>query len=105
MRTAVQAKSWKAGQKVRSPVVRQFRDALIKHKCSQGVIITTSGFSRDAKEVVNEPGHLPVILIDGMRLVELAIENKVGVDVQSLDAYFVNEEFFEDLSSEKEKSD
>jgi restriction system protein len=72
---AVQAKRWK--QNVQAPVVQQVRGSLGTH--DQGLIITTSDFTRGAREEAQRPNAIPVALMDGEQLVKLLIEHDLGV--------------------------
>lgn len=74
-RIAVQAKKWK--NNVQSPVVQQVRGSLGAHE--QGLIITTSGFSKGAVEEAERPDAVPVGLVDGGQLVDLLIEHQILV--------------------------
>ena len=70
---------WKRSpQVVRSvPVVQQVRGSLGTHE--QGLIITTSDFSKGAREEAARPNAVPVGLMDGEQLVRLLVENNIGV--------------------------
>lgn len=72
---AVQAKKWK--NNVHSPVVQQVRGSLGAHE--QGMIITTSDFSKGAKEEAERSDAIPVALVNGKQLVDLLIEHEVLV--------------------------
>ena len=74
-RIAVQAKKWQ--NNVQSPVVQQVRGSLGAHE--QGLIITTSGFSKGAIEEAERPDAVPVALVDGEQLVDLLIEYQILV--------------------------
>ncbi len=74
-RMAVQAKRWK--QNVQAPVVQQVRGSLGTH--DQGLIITTSDFSRGAREEAQRANATPVALMNGEQLVELLVEHDIGV--------------------------
>ncbi len=74
-RMAVQVKRWK--NNVGATVVQQVRGSLGTHE--QGLIITTSGFGKRAKEEAARADAVPVGLMDGRQLVELLIENEIGV--------------------------
>jgi len=93
VKTAVQAKCKQAQNKVSVKDVRLLRDVLPKFRCSQGVLITTSGFTKEAEEAATEEGRLPIILIDGDRLAELALEHEVGVKAIQLKAYVLDDDF------------
>ncbi len=81
--TAIQVKRVQAN--VGRPVVSQFRgDMLAMEDIDQGMIITTSSFSKGALEVARLPNTIPVILIDGDQLTDLLIENRIGVRVEQV---------------------
>ena len=75
-RMAVQAKKWK-GHNVQAPTVQQVRGSLGAHE--QGMIITTSAFSKGAETEAKRADAIPVALVDGEQLVELLIEHEVLV--------------------------
>jgi hypothetical protein len=52
---------------------------LHRFNATQGVIITTSDFSKNAIKAANELGAAPITLINGTQLVELLIKYKIGV--------------------------
>ena len=72
---AVQVKRWK--NNIQSPVIQQVRGSLGAHE--QGLIITTSDFSSGAKIEAERPDATPVALMSGEQLVELMIENNIGI--------------------------
>lgn len=74
-RMAVQVKRWKGN--IQSPTVQQVRGSLGAHE--QGLIITTSGFSKGAAIEAERADATPVGLMDGDRLVTLLVENDIGV--------------------------
>lgn len=78
---AVQVKRWK--KNVPAPIVQQVRGSLGTHE--QGLIITTSGFSKGARQEAERADATPVALMDGKQLVQLLIENDIGVHRNSYD--------------------
>ena len=74
-RMAVQVKRWK--KNVQAPVVQQVRGSLGAHE--QGLIITTSNFSPGARTEAARADTIPVALMDGNQLINLLIENDIGV--------------------------
>ncbi len=74
-RMAVQVKKWKTN--VRAPLVQQVRGSLGTHE--QGLIITTSDFSKGARVEAERADAVPVALMNGEQLVDLLIENDIGV--------------------------
>ena len=72
---AVQVKRWQGN--VQAPTVQQVRGSLGTHE--QGLIITTSDFSKGARVEAERADAIPVALMDGEQLVQLLIENDIGV--------------------------
>lgn len=72
---AIQAKKWKGN--IQSPVVQQVRGSLGTHE--QGMIITTSDFSKGAEDEAARPDAVPVALVNGKELVDLLIEHQIMV--------------------------
>lgn len=74
-RMAVQVKRWK--NNVQAPTVQQVRGSLGTHE--QGLIVTTSDFSKGACAEAERPNAVPVALMNGEQLVRLLAEHKIGV--------------------------
>jgi len=74
----IQAKRWE-GQ-VGRPQIQSFAGSLEGFRARKGVFITTSAFSRDARDYV-ERIDKRIVLIDGSMLARLMIEHDVGVTV------------------------
>jgi restriction system protein len=72
----VQAKRWRGS--VGRPEVQAFFGALSGRRARKGVLITTSSFTREAREFGQQITEA-VVLIDGQRLASLMIEHGVGV--------------------------
>lgn len=72
----VQAKRWEGS--VGRPEIQKFTGALHGQQASKGVFITTSTFTRDARDFTRGIS-LKIILIDGERLASLMVEHDVGV--------------------------
>lgn len=86
-RMAVQAKKWK--HNVQSDAVQKLRGSLSVHE--QGLIITTSDFSKKANEEASRPSATPVALMNGEQLVALLIEHQLLVSRQSHDILEIGE--------------
>lgn len=92
----LQAKRWVDGQ-VGSKEIQAFVGALHGKKASKGVFITTSDFSKPARDYVKEIQD-KVILINGETLAELLIDYGVGVstietyEVKKIDSDYFSEE-------------
>ncbi|MBA4284331.1 MAG: restriction endonuclease [Xanthomonadaceae bacterium] len=72
----VQAKRWDGT--VGRPEIQKFAGALHGQRAGKGVFITTSTFTREARDFANSIA-LKIILIDGERLAALMVEHDVGV--------------------------
>ncbi len=84
---AVQVKRWKGN--VGAPTVTQLRGSLQVHQ--QGIIITTSGFSRRGKEEATAANKSRIGLIDGEELLDLLIKHRVGVAEETLKVLSLDE--------------
>lgn len=85
---AVQVKRWK--QNVQAPVVQQVRGSLGAHE--QGLIVTTSDFSKGARTEAERADATPVGLMNGEQLVALMAEYNLGVTRRSHDILDLGEE-------------
>jgi restriction system protein len=72
----IQAKRWQGS--VGRPEVQAFFGALAGRRARKGVFITTSTFTREAKEYAEDIGGA-VVLVDGASLTHLMIETGVAV--------------------------
>jgi len=91
----IQAKRWEGT--VGRPEIQKFAGALLGQKARKGIFITTSTFTKDAREyAVNLEAKL--ILIDGERLADLMIQYGLGVsttmvyEIKKVDSDYFNEE-------------
>jgi restriction system protein len=90
----IQAKRYGSAT-VGRPDIQSFVGALTGQQATRGVFITTSSFSRDAKDFARTIQQYRVILVDGEDLVRLMIENKVGVTVsRTVEVVEIDENFF-----------
>lgn len=94
-KVAVQVKRW--NQNVQAPTVQQVRGALGAHE--QGLIITTSGFSRGAREEAERSDAVPVSLMDGGQLAAVLAEHRIGARATAFELIEVDED---DLRGETE---
>jgi len=91
----IQAKKWEGT--VSRPEIQKFVGALEGQKAKKGVFITTSNFSKEAKEYISQINS-KVILIDGEQLVDFMIENDIGVskemvyEIKKIDIDYFTEE-------------
>jgi len=95
VQTAIQVKRW--AKNVSGRTVRELRGALGPHE--RGLIITLSGFTRDAAADASSETRMPISLVDGDRLLDLLIDHDIGVIRRKVTVYELDEEAF---SSEAE---
>lgn len=93
----IQAKRWK-DTVVGRPEIQKFSGALDTPGASKGIFITTSTFSKEAREYVKAINTKNIVLIDGVQLAQYMIEFNVGVsteiiyEVKKIDTdYFIEE--------------
>jgi restriction system protein len=97
IRSAFQAKRW-SDNSVGRPDIDRFRGA-IQGEDDHGVFLTTSGFSKDAKEASYKKGAITILLLDGPAIADLLVERGLGVRKLPLFLFDIDEEFF-DLEDE-----
>jgi restriction system protein len=85
-------------ENVSATIVRDFRGAMVG-RADKGLIITTSGFTRDARKEAQRDGAPPIDLIDGESLAEKLKELEIGIDVRKriVEDIAINKSFFENL--------
>ena len=91
----IQAKRWE-NTTVGRPEIQKFVGALHGKRAKKGIFITTSTFSKDAREYA-EGVETKVVLIDGAQLVELMFD--YGVGVSTANSYVIkriDSDFFEE---------
>ncbi len=74
----VQAKKWEGT--VGRPEIQKFAGALQGQRARKGVFITTSNYSREARDYAATI-ETKIVLVDGEQLTELMIDHDVGVSV------------------------
>jgi restriction system protein len=89
----VQAKRWK--NTVGSPDIQGFMGALQLQGASKGVFITTSAFTRDAKEAASR-ARGSIVLVDGAQLSGLMMDHAVGVSHKPLRIPKIDGDYFEE---------
>ena len=77
----LQAKRW--SNTVHRPEIDKFIGALTRQRARKGVFITTSEFSAGAREAALGL-DIKVVLIDGVELARLMVENNLGVSVKQV---------------------
>lgn len=85
LNVAVQCKRWN-NTSVGRTEIDKFRGA-IQGDYEQGILLTTSKFSKEALGATTKKGAVPIILIDGSMIVDIMIEKKFGIDVEDIPIY------------------
>lgn len=78
------------------PAIQAFAGSMEPHRARKGVFLTTSSFSREALEYVQQ-AERRIVLIDGERLAELMIEHDIGVaDYRQFNLKRLDSDYFEE---------
>ena len=90
----IQAKRWQ--NTVGRPEVQRFAGALQGQRARKGIMLTTSSFSPEAREYVNQI-DLKIVLIDGEQLANFMIDANLGVTpVGSYEIRKIDMDYFTD---------
>lgn len=73
--------------------VRDFRGAMIG-RADKGLLITTGGFTREARREATRDGAPPIDLIDGELLAEKLKELKLGIETRLVEEVSINSDWF-----------
>lgn len=91
----IQAKRYASENTVGSKELQSFSGALQGNGVERGVFITTSSFTKSAKEYAQKLLG-KIVLIDGQELVTLMIKYKIGIQTKEvLEICEIDEDFFE----------
>jgi len=91
----IQAKRWQGS--VGRPEIQKFVGALHGKGAKKGIFITTSNFSKEASGYASNMYDPKVVLIDGIQLTNLMIDNDIGVSkVTSYEIKKVDSDYFSD---------
>lgn len=78
----VQAKRYAPENKISRPDIQRFVGSLTGEGATKGVFVTTSDFSREARDYISRVQHR-IVLIDGQQFAHLLIQHGVGVRVRA----------------------
>jgi restriction system protein len=76
--------------------VRDFRGAM-QGRAEKGIIMSTGGFTADAKREATRDGVQPIELVDGEKLVEMFEQLSLGLKPRTI--YEIDEEFFKSFAN------
>jgi len=74
----IQAKRYAVDNKIGRPALQAFVGSLTGEGANKGVFVSTSDFSKEARDYLNKVQHR-IVLINGDRLARLMIQHEVGV--------------------------
>lgn len=77
----LQAKKWEGS--VSRPEIQKFAGALLGQRAKKGVFITTSSFTREARDFAAKVDS-KIVLIDGDMLVQLMMDHGLGVSTSAI---------------------
>ncbi len=93
----IQAKRYKLDNVVGKPQIQQFSGALDEPKATKGVFITTSSYSKEARQYVEKLNSKKIVLIDGQDLAQFMIEYNVGVSTKQIyEIKRIDSDYFEE---------
>jgi len=93
----IQAKRWDKGV-IGRPEIQKFVGALHGKGARKGVFITTSDFSKEAREFIGKTPDFRIVLINGNQLTQFMIDNNIGVtpiakyEIKRVDTDYFSEE-------------
>jgi len=91
----VQAKKWATERTIGPREIREFIGALQDVEAVKGVFITTSAFSKEARELAR---RRRIVLLDGRELAGLMVDSGVGVTaVRRYEVRRIDEDYFVDV--------
>ncbi|MEW6028235.1 MAG: restriction endonuclease [Chloroflexota bacterium] len=94
-KVAIQAKRWTGN--VGATIVRELRGSLRVADAEQGLIITPSDFTPEAKNESQAEGKTPIALINGVQLVDLLIQYQVGIKQEQYTVPSIDTEYWTEV--------
>ncbi|OXB01919.1 restriction endonuclease [Flavobacterium pectinovorum] len=93
VKTVIQVKRYKTGNNISGKYITQLRGSAEVDQ--RGLIITTSDFTKDARDESRAINKMPVALVNGQKLIDLLFQYKVGVKEDIVSVFSINSELFE----------
>ena len=100
VKTVIQVKRFKQGNNLSGAVVTQLRGSAEVDQ--RGLVITTSDFTRSAKDEARAPNKMPVSLVNGDKLLDLLLKHEVGVEKKEAIVYSIDEDYFTNVEESKQ---
>jgi restriction system protein len=95
MKVVIQAKRWK--KNVGSEPVRTLRGSMHMVDGEHGIIVTPSDFTPEAKAEAQSEGKMPITLINGIQLIDLLFQYKVGVKQEERIIHSIDTEYWTEI--------
>jgi hypothetical protein len=95
MKVVIQAKRWT--NNVGSVPVRNLRGSLRMVDGEQGIIVTPSDFTPEAKAEAQSEGKMPITLINGNQLIDLLFQYQVGVKQEERIIHSIDTEYWTEV--------
>lgn len=95
IKVVIQAKRWT--NNVGSVTVRNLRGSLRMVDGEQGIIVTPSDFTPDARAESQAEGKMPITLINGNQLIDLLIQYQVGVKKEERIIHSIDTEYWTEV--------
>ncbi|MBF0806557.1 MULTISPECIES: restriction endonuclease [unclassified Streptococcus] len=93
----IQAKRYQEGNTVGRPELQRFVGALAGHGASKGLFMTTSSFTKGAREFAEKNLNAKIVLVDGSSLAQFMIDHDLGVSTENIfHLKKLDSDFFED---------
>ncbi len=93
VKTVIQVKRYKKGINISGKYITQLRGSAEVDQ--RGLIITTSDFTKDAKNESKAMNKMPVALVNGEKLIDLLFQYKVGVKEEIVSVFSIDSELFD----------
>ena len=93
VKTVIQVKRYKKGNNISGKYITQLRGSAEVDQ--RGLIITTSNFTKDAKNESKAMNKMPVALVNGGKLIDLLFKYKVGVKEDIVSVFSIDSELFD----------
>ena len=85
---------------VQQRTVDELRGCCLRAGASQGLLITTSRFSPVARRAAEASAIVPILLVDGERLLDLLVRHRLGILQDKRGRWQVDSSFFQSLAAE-----
>jgi restriction system protein len=80
---------------VQRPILDALRGSLHRFNAFRGTIITLGDFSKGTKDAAFEIGAAPITLINGDKLIDLLIDNEIGLNKKMVEYFSIDKDYFE----------